>query len=73
MSATNLTWIGMGPYQCLRGARHGGEKVERHSYVSLSLCGGEWSDIGAGELGWGDCEGSSSRLTYVRLIGSFEG
>lgn len=22
-------------------------------YVSLSLCGGEWSDIGAGELGWG--------------------
>ena len=41
----------MGPYQCLRGARHGGENVELHSYVSLSLCGGEWSDIRAGELG----------------------
>jgi hypothetical protein len=53
VSPTKPTWIGMGPYQCLRGARHGGEKVELLSYVSLSLYGGEWSDIGAGELGWG--------------------
>jgi len=53
MSTTNLTWIGMGPYQCLPGARHGGENVELHSYLSLSLCGGEWSDNWTGELGYG--------------------
>jgi len=53
MSTTTSTWLGMGPYQCLRGARHGGEKVELHSYVSLPLYGGEWPGIGAGDLGWG--------------------
>lgn len=43
----------MGLYQCLHGVKHGGEKVELHSHVSLSLYGGEWSDIVTGELGWG--------------------